>query len=222
MTKIVLENISKKIRNNLVLDDISFSMNSGKIYGIQGINGSGKTMLMRVIIGLLVPTKGTVTVNGKIVGKDMEFLESVGFLLENPTFLNRYSGYENLRMLASIKNRISKEDIAEVMKLVGLEDAQKKKYRKYSLGMKQRLGIAAAIMEKPDVLILDEPTNALDKDGVEMVKQVIRKEKERGALVIIACHDMEILKELSDEIISLETGRMVDHSIKNGEMEYAG
>lgn len=222
MTKIVLENISKKIRNNLVLDDISFSMNSGKIYGIQGINGSGKTMLMRVIIGLLVPTKGTVTVNGKIVGKDMEFLESVGFLLENPTFLNRYSGYENLRMLASIRNRISKEDIAEVMKLVGLEDAQKKKYRKYSLGMKQRLGIAAAIMEKPDVLILDEPTNALDKDGVEMVKQVIRKEKERGALVIIACHDMEILKELSDEIIALETGRMVDHSIKNGEMEYAG
>lgn len=210
MTKITISNISKEIKGNMVLEDISYEMESGKIYGFQGINGSGKTMLMRVMIGLIRPTKGQIVVDGKIVGKDTEFLENVGFLLENPVFLNRYSGFENLEMLASVKGIIGKDEIENVLQLVGLEEAGKKKYRKYSLGMKQRLGIAAAIMESPDILILDEPTNALDEDGVELVKNILKHEKNRGGLVVIACHDLELLKEISDDILVLRGGKMIN------------
>lgn len=200
--------VSKVIRKHTVLDRVSCSMRSGKIYGIQGINGSGKTMLMRVLIGLIHPSSGKVLIDGK----ELEFPKSIGFLLENPTFLDRYSGYQNLKMLASVKKIISDEEINKVLCLVGLdEEAAKKKYRKYSLGMKQRLGIAAAIMEKPDIVILDEPTNALDTSGVELVKEIVRGEKKRGALVIISCHDLAILEELSDEIIKLESGKVIEH-----------
>lgn len=155
MTKIELKHISKTIHKNEVLHDISFMMESGKIYGFQGVNGSGKTMLMRIIIGLIHPTNGSVEINGKVLGRELEFPESIGFLLENPAFLDRYSGYSNLKLLAEIQNNISDAEIKEVLSLVGLnEEASKKKYRKYSLGMKQRLGIAAAIMENPDIIIL--------------------------------------------------------------------
>ena len=204
--------VSKVIRKHTVLDRVSFSMHSGKIYGIQGINGSGKTMLMRVLIGLIHPSSGKVLIDGKELGKELEFPKSIGFLLENPTFLDRYSGYQNLKMLASVKKIISDEEINKVLCLVGLdEEAAKKKYRKYSLGMKQRLGIAAALMEKPDIVILDEPTNALDTSGVELVKEIVRGEKKRGALVIISCHDLAVLEELSDEIIKLESGKVIEH-----------
>lgn len=200
--------VSKVIRKHTVLDRVSCSMHSGKIYGIQGINGSGKTMLMRVLIGLIHPSSGKVLIDGK----ELEFPKSIGFLLENPTFLDRYSGYQNLKMLASVKKIISDEEINKVLCLVGLdEEAAKKKYRKYSLGMKQRLGIAAALMEKPDIVILDEPTNALDTSGVELVKEIVRGEKKRGALVIISCHDLAVLEELSDEIIKLESGKVIEH-----------
>ena len=204
--------VSKVIRKHTVLDRVSSSMHSGKIYGIQGINGSGKTMLMRVLIGLIHPSSGKVLIDGKELGKELEFPKSIGFLLENPTFLDRYSGYQNLKMLASVKKIISDEEINKVLCLVGLdEEAAKKKYRKYSLGMKQRLGIAAALMEKPDIVILDEPTNALDTSGVELVKEIVRGEKKRGALVIISCHDLAVLEELSDEIIKLESGKVIEH-----------
>lgn len=204
--------VSKVIRKHTVLDQVSCSMHSGKIYGIQGINGSGKTMLMRVLIGLIHPSSGKVLIDGKELGKELEFPKSIGFLLENPTFLDRYSGYQNLKMLASVKKIISDEEINKVLCLVGLdEEAAKKKYRKYSLGMKQRLGIAAALMEKPDIVILDEPTNALDTSGVELVKEIVRGEKKRGALVIISCHDLAVLEELSDEIIKLESGKVIEH-----------
>lgn len=204
--------VSKVIRKHTVLDRVSCSMHSGKIYGIQGINGSGKTMLMRVLIGLIHPSSGKVLIDGKELGKELEFPKSIGFLLENPTFLDRYSGYQNLKMLASVKKIISDEEINKVLCLVGLdEEAAKKKYRKYSLGMKQRLGIAAALMEKPDIVILDEPTNALDTSGVELVKEIVRGEKKRGALVIISCHDLAVLEELSDEIIKLESGKVIEH-----------
>ena len=203
--------VSKVIRKHTVLDRVSCSMHSGKIYGIQGINGSGKTMLMRVLIGLIHPSSGKVLIDGKELGKELEFPKSIGFLLENPTFLDRYSGYQNLKMLASVKKIISDEEINKVLCLVGLdEEAAKKKYRKYSLGMKQRLGIAAALMEKPDIVILDEP-NALDTSGVELVKEIVRGEKKRGALVIISCHDLAVLEELSDEIIKLESGKVIEH-----------
>lgn len=211
MTQIELKEVTKVIKKIMVLNHISFSMESGRVYGLQGVNGSGKTMLMRVIIGLIHPTEGVVTINGKVLGADIEFAESLGFLLETPAFLDRYSGMENLKLLAAIKGNTTDEKIAETIATVGLDPTDKKKYRKYSLGMKQRLGIAAAIMESPDIVILDEPTNALDEAGVTVVKEIIRAQKERGAIVIISCHDLSILKELSDEIVRLEVGRVVEH-----------
>ena len=145
------------------------------------------------------------------MGKDIEFPESIGFLLENPAFLGHYSGFDNLNMLAGIRRLATPEQIRESIRAVGLDPSDRKKYRKYSLGMKQRLGIAAAIMEAPDIVILDEPTNALDEAGVSLMKGILTEQKQRGALVIVSCHDIGILKELSDEIFRLDAGRVVEH-----------
>jgi ABC-2 type transport system ATP-binding protein len=210
-TNIKINNITKTIHGSTVLDDISMSMNSGIIYGFQGINGSGKTMLMRIVSGLIYPTSGTVTINGKTLGKEITFPKSIGIFLESPSFLDNYSGLENLKMLASIQNKIDEKRIKDCIKMVGLNPDDKKKYRKYSLGMKQRLGIACAVMEEPDIVILDEPTNSLDTNGVDMVKEILRRQKERGALIIISCHDYSILKEMSDEIFQLENGKVIRH-----------
>ncbi|MBU5595010.1 ABC transporter ATP-binding protein [Amphibacillus sp. MSJ-3] len=210
MTIIELKNVSKKIRGITVIDDISMTLSSGRVTGLRGINGSGKTMLMRLITGLILPTNGTIKIDDKLLGKEITFPESVGILLENPAFLNSYSGFQNLKMLASIRDQIDDEQINQTLKFVGLnEESAKKKYKKYSLGMKQRLGIAGAIMEQPDIVILDEPTNSLDTSGVELVKEIVRHEKERGAVVIITCHDADILDELADEIYYLEEGALV-------------
>lgn len=211
MTSIEINHLTKVIHKNTVLENITVNMNAGTIYGFQGINGSGKTMLMRHIIGLIRPTKGSIAINRKVLGKDIEFPDSVGFLLENPTFLDGYSGFDNLKMLASIRGKINDQKIKNSISSVGLDPADKKKYRKYSLGMKQRLGIAGAVMEQPDIIILDEPTNSLDTSGVELVKKILLEQKQRGALVILSCHDLSILQEMSDEIIKLEYGHMVDH-----------
>ena len=187
---------------------------SGNVYGFQGINGSGKTMLMRLICGLIYPTKGEIVIDGKRLGKEITFPQSVGLLLENPAFLDGYTGHENLEMLASIKNIITREEIHEAITSVGLDPLDKRKYKKFSLGMKQRLGIAAAIMEKPDILILDEPTNSLDSSGVSLVKTIIAKERERGAIIILACHDLPVLQDVSDEIFLLEQGKITEHLYK--------
>ncbi len=211
MTNIVIQNLSKTIKKNVVIRDISMELQSGTVYGFKGINGSGKTMLMRLICGLIRPTQGEVSINGKVLGKDLSFPESVGVFLENPAFLGAYSGFQNLKLLASIKTVADDEAIRSALSRVGLRPDDHKKYRKYSLGMKQRLGIAAAIMERPDIVILDEPTNSLDADGVNLVKSVIKDEKKRGALVIISCHDAELLQDLSDETFLLEQGRLVGH-----------
>lgn len=211
MTNIVIQNLSKTIKKNVVIQDISMELQSGTVYGFKGINGSGKTMLMRLICGLIRPTQGEVSINGKVLGKDLSFPESVGVFLENPAFLGSYSGFQNLKLLASIKSVADDEAIRSALSCVGLRPDDHKKYRKYSLGMKQRLGIAAAIMERPDIVILDEPTNSLDADGVNLVKSVIKDEKKRGALVIISCHDAELLQDLSDETFLLEQGRLVGH-----------
>lgn len=211
MTNIVIQNLSKTIKKNVVIRDISMELQSGTVYGFKGINGSGKTMLMRLICGLIRPTQGEVSINGKVLGKDLSFPESVGVFLENPAFLGSYSGFQNLKLLASIKSVADDEAIRSALSRVGLRPDDHKKYRKYSLGMKQRLGIAAAIMERPDIVILDEPTNSLDADGVNLVKSVIKDEKKRGALVIISCHDAELLQDLSDETFLLEQGRLVGH-----------
>lgn len=211
MVQIEVKNVTKRIHKNTVLEDVSAVMHEGRIYGLQGVNGSGKTMLMRTIIGLIRPSEGSVSINGKILGKDIEFPESIGFLLENPAFLGRYSGFDNLNMLSGIRKVCGTEQVQDSIRAVGLDPTDKKKYRKYSLGMKQRLGIAAAIMEKPDIVILDEPTNALDEAGIDLVKDILLLQKERGAIVIVSCHDISILKELSDEIFKMEAGRIKDH-----------
>lgn len=209
MAKIEVNNLTKVIHKNTVLEDISLSMESGSIYGFQGVNGSGKTMLMRAIIGLIRPTKGSISINGKILGKDLEFPESIGFLLENPAFLDGYSGLDNLRMLSKVQGNLPDEVLEQWLLRVGLADAGKKKYKKYSLGMKQRLGIAAAVMEEPDIVILDEPSNALDTAGVDMLNELIIEQKERGALVILSCHDTDMLIRLSDVIFKLENGKLI-------------
>ena len=183
-------------------------MESGKITGLKGVNGSGKTMLMRLVCGLITPTSGSIVINGKRLGKDITFPESVGILIENPAFLDAYSGFDNLKLLASIKHSVGPEEIRQTIARVGLDPDDKKKYRKYSLGMKQRLGIAAAVMEEPDIIILDEPTNALDSDGVAMLKEILHDQRERGALVLISCHDLPTLQELSDEIYLMESGAL--------------
>lgn len=218
MNGIEIKELSKVIRKNMVLDGISMKMIPGRIYGFRGINGSGKTMLMRCIIGLIHATEGSVIIDGKVIGKDIEFPESIGFLLENPAFLDGYTGLQNLRMLTSLKGGMADEELLKLLERVGLKDAAGKKYKKYSLGMKQRLGIAAAVMENPDILVLDEPTNALDTEGIECVKKIILEQKERGALIILSCHDTDILINLSDEIFRLENGKVVEH-IKKGDNE---
>lgn len=211
MMNIKISHVSKTIKNNPVIKDISMELQSGAVYGFKGINGSGKTMLMRLISGLIRPSQGEISMNGKILGKDISFPNSIGVFLENPAFLDAYSGFNNLKLLASIKSVASDEDIRNTLLRVGLDPNSDKKYKKYSLGMKQRLGIAAAIMEKPEIVILDEPTNSLDEDGVDLVKHIVRNEKERGALVVVSCHDEGILKGMSDEVFLLEQGRLIGH-----------
>lgn len=214
MTEIEVKNLCKTINKNMVLDNINLHMVSGQVYGFQGINGSGKTMFMRALIGLIHPTSGKILINQKELGKDMAFPKSIGFLLENPTFLDMYSGPDNLRLLAGVDNNISADminkEIDSLIEEVGLKSAGNKKYKKYSLGMKQRLGIAAAVLGNPDIVVLDEPTNALDDDGKDMVKRIVKMQKERGALVIISCHEMQTLEELSDEIVRLKEGRICE------------
>lgn len=214
MSEIVVNEVSKSIYGVPIINSISMKLVSGNVYGFQGINGSGKTMLMRLICGLIYPTKGEIIIDGKRLGKEITFPQSVGLLLENPAFLDSYTGYENLEMLASIKNIITREEIHEAITSVGLDPLDKRKYKKFSLGMKQRLGIAAAIMEKPDILILDEPTNSLDSSGVSLVKAIIANERERGAIIILACHDLPVLQDVSDEIFLLEQGKITEHLYK--------
>lgn len=205
---IELKDVKKDIRKATVLKDINVRFESGKVYGLQGKNGCGKTMLMRIICGLIKPTQGSVDINGKILWKDMSFPESIGTLIENPAFIDGYTGFKNLKILASIKGKITDDDIRDAITRVGLDPDDKRKYRKYSLGMKQKLGIACAFMEYPDIVILDEPINAIDKDGVVLARAILDDLKKRDKIIIIACHDAEEMKILADEIIQMEEGRI--------------
>lgn len=204
-----LEHVSKRIKDRMVLSDVDFTFQDGKVYGLKGINGAGKTMLMRVISGLIYPTEGRVLINGKELGKDISFPKKTGMLLENPVFLDSYTGFDNLKLLASLQGESNEHEIEDAMIKVGLEPADKRKYKKYSLGMKQRLGIASAIMENPNILILDEPTNALDASGIDLFREIIADEKARGVLVIMSCHDETMLRTYADVVLSIEDGKLV-------------
>lgn len=205
---ICMEDVNKKIKGKVILEDINIIFEKGLVYGLKGINGCGKTMLMRMASGLIYPDSGSVKVNGRILGRELSFPESIGLLIENPVFLDGYTGLGNLELLASLRGEVKKEDLEEALRRVGLDPADKRKYRKYSLGMKQRLGIAASIMEKPEVLILDEPINALDTNGVELFEQILHEEKERGILILLTCHDEQKLRMYADKIVMIENGRI--------------
>jgi ABC-2 type transport system ATP-binding protein len=207
--KIVIKGLNKKIKGSPVLTDINLEFNGGKVYGLKGKNGSGKTMLMRAVSGLITADSGEVTINGEVLGKQISFPRSIGVLIENPAFISNYTGFKNLSVLASIQKRIGVDRIRQTLEEVGLDPDDKRTYRKYSLGMKQRLGIAAAVMEYPDIIILDEPVNALDESGAMLVRKILRKAKERGAIIILACHDREELEFLSDVIYEISDGRIV-------------
>ena len=205
---IEVKSVTKVLRKITVLEDVNLILESGTIYGLRGVNGSGKTMLMRLIAGLIRPTRGEVFLDGKQLGKDLSFPPDMGMLIENPAFLDGYTAAQNLRLLAGIRKKVTEERIREVLEQVGLGWEDKRKYRQFSLGMKQRLGIAGAVLEHPQLLLIDEPTNALDTDGVEMVQELLLEEKKRGALIVLACHDFSILQSLSDVLYSVKEGRV--------------
>lgn len=203
-----LEHVNKTIKKALVLDNVTITLEGGHIYGLKGPNGSGKTMLMRAMAGLIRPTSGHVFVDGSQLGRDMDFPPSIGLLLENPSFLPNHTGLKNLELLAGIQHRVTSADILQTLQDVGLNPDDLRTFRKYSLGMKQRLGIAAAIMEQPDLILVDEPTNALDDKGIEQICALLRRERDRGALLVLSCHDASILEELSDEIFHICDGKV--------------
>ncbi len=207
-----IENLTKTINGINVLDNINIILNSGKIYGLSGKNGSGKTMLMRAICGLIKPTSGKIQIGEGVLGKDFSFPPSIGVLIENPSFVPRYSGFKNLKIIASIQNKIDDNQIKNTIKSVGLDPIDRRPYRKYSLGMKQRLGIACAIMENPKIILLDEPTNALDESGIKLIKELLINIRD-DRIIIISCHDKEELHYLSDEIFVISEGKVIDHKL---------
>lgn len=210
-TVVRLEDYCKSFKSAEVLKNINLTLESGKVIGLKGKNGSGKTMLMRAISGLILPTSGKVYINDKELGRQISFPPSIGILIENPSFISNYTGFKNLKILASIQNRISDDEIRDTIRKVGLDPDDKRTFKKYSLGMKQRLGIAAAIMERPDIVILDEPINALDEAGAGLIKGLLDELKANGSLIIIACHDTEELNYLSDEIYEIYDGEITGH-----------
>lgn len=210
MSEIVkVENVTKYFKQEKVLDDVNMNLETGHIYGIVGKNGAGKTVLFKIIAGFIKPSLGKVTVAGKIIGVDRDFPDSLGLIIETPGFLSQYNAYQNLLYLANINNKISKEDIKEATRMVGLDPDSNKKVGKFSLGMRQRLGIAQAIMENPNLIILDEPMNGLDKKGIEDVKELLLKLKGDGKTILMASHYAEDM-EICDEVFQMEDGKLGD------------
>lgn len=201
-----VKNVSLTIGKNEILKSVNVSFEKGEIHGLIGRNGSGKTMLMKCICGFIKPTQGAVTVNGRRVGTDCDFPDSVGIIIETPGFIPYYSGYKNLKLLADLNKKIGKEQVKDAMRHVGLDPELKRHVRKYSLGMRQRLGLAQAIMENPDMLILDEPMNGLDKEGVADMRKYLLDLKEQGKTIIIASHSAEDISVLCDTVCEMDKG----------------
>lgn len=203
---IEIKNIDLTLQKNKILKGVSVSFERGKIHGLIGRNGSGKTMLMKCICGFVKPTNGEIFVDGKRIGKDCDFPESAGIIIETPGFIPYYSGFKNLKLLADLRGKISKNDIRKIMEQVGLDPNLKRHVRKYSLGMRQRLGLAQAIMENPDLLVLDEPMNGLDKDGVNDMRQYLLDLKAQGKTILIASHSVEDIDILCDTVCEMDKG----------------
>jgi ABC-2 type transport system ATP-binding protein len=206
--QIIVKEVSKTVKGRVVLDKVTLELEQGGVYGFYGVNGSGKTMLFRAIAGLIKIDEGEISVFGEQIGKDSSFPHSLGLIIESVGLWDEYTGLVNLKMLASIKNEIGEDDIRSAIKRVGLDPDDKRTYKKYSLGMKQRIAIAQAIMERPELIILDEPTNALDEDGKQLIHDIIIEEKKRGATVLIASHDHEELASLSDRQFKMYEGKL--------------
>ena len=200
--KIEIEHVSKKIKDALVLDDVCMTLESGNIYGFQGVNGSGKTMLMRAVSGLMYPTSGTIRIDGKVLGKNMAFPEKIGMLIENPAFIDSYTGYDNLKMLASINK--GEVDISRALETVGLNPHDKRKYRKYSLGMKQKIYLAGAFMSNAQNIILDEPFNAIDPESTSVIKKILFDLKDTGKMILFSVHNLDLVSNFCDKIIFID------------------
>ena len=205
---IEVKNVGLILQKNEILKDISVHFERGKIHGLIGRNGSGKTMLMKCICGFVKPTAGEILVDGKRIGKDCDFPQNAGIIIETPGVIPYYSGYKNLKLLADLRGKISREDIRKTMEKVGLNPDLKRHVRKYSLGMRQRLGLAQAIMENPDLLVLDEPMNGLDKDGVSDMREYLLDLKSQGKTILIASHSAEDIDILCDTVCEMDKGRL--------------
>lgn len=204
--EIVLEAVIKIIKQNRILDNISCRFSGGHIYGITGHNGSGKTMLLRTIAGLIVPTEGTVSFDGKCLHRDISFPPSMGIIIEKPEFLGYLTGLENLKQLAEIKRIVSEETIQEYMRLFELDPASGQTMRRYSLGMKQKIGIIQALMEDPDILVLDEPFNALDERAVLLLRDLLCKRRDEGKLIIVTSHHKDDIEAICDHVMTMRDG----------------
>lgn len=205
---IQVHNVDLIIKKTHILQGVSVSFEKGRIHGLVGRNGSGKTMLMKCICGFVKPTSGEIIVSGKRIGKDCDFPDNTGIIIETPGFIPYYSGYKNLKLLADLHGKITKDNIRKTMEQVGLNPDLKRHIRKYSLGMRQRLGLAQAIMENPDLLILDEPMNGLDKDGVSDMRQYLLSLKEQGKTILIASHSAEDIDILCDTVCEMDKGKL--------------
>lgn len=206
--EIILNKVSKVIGQTTVLDNISYQFSSGNIYGIVGNNGSGKTMLLRMISGLIIPTGGTIAVDGKILHKDISFPPNLGLVIEKPEFISYMTGLENLKQIASIKKKVTEEDIIGYIKLFFLDPTSKLAMKKYSLGMKQKIGIIQALMENPDVLVLDEPFNALDEQSVLTLRNLLVQRKEEGKLILITSHHKEDIESICNQVVIMDEGKL--------------
>lgn len=209
---IQLQNVTKRIKENTVLDNVSYTFKSGFVYGLYGQNGSGKTMLLRAISGLINLDSGSIFIDGEKLHDKIEFPPETGIVIENMELLPECSAKRNLQMLAKIKNIADEKDISFSLERVGLDPDSDKKVKKFSLGMKQRLNIAQAIFENHKIILLDEPTNALDEDAVQLIYKIIREEKSRGATIIVATHHKEDLKEVCDVILKIAEGKIVEEN----------
>lgn len=205
---IELKNVYKKFGENVVLNNINVKFTKNNIYGLIGRNGSGKTMILNTICGFVKPTSGEIIINNVNIYKNNTFPKNTRALIEGPKFLNNLTGYENLELLASINNKVGKKEIEKVLKEVNLFEEKDKIYSKYSLGMKQKLGIAQVLMENPDILIFDEPFNGLDEQSATKIRKILLKQKEMGKIIIIATHIKEDIEQLCNKIYKIDAGKL--------------